>query len=237
MSPPSDANRGAPRQWVPVVLSLIVIGATAYVAIARVDELTTMKLVDLATAFSGVVSALALLWLVWGYGLQAHGLDLQRRELAAQREELRLQRVEFVKMVEAQTVQGTETARLANAAAEQANLARQSIFNQDAPIIIAKRPELQISANLKQVYVALENAGGPMLDCVIAEVSEPWQAEHADEFGNIRGERSVMFYGGVGAEFPSFVIRGLDVRGRRLRVAFTLERGSYRTPGPILDQG
>ncbi len=178
-------ERGSPAGWVPSALTVsVTAGAIALVWIRR-DQLAGLGLPDIATAIAGLSSTLALIWLVYGYRMQATELRLQREQLAAQREELRLQRLEFEKMVAAQTTQSAETAKLA---ASQQQMAETSAQTLRATIDSQRRgsePVINCTGQLTpngRLEVEIRNIGATAVDLTLWSHDGDWQCLDSVQF-------------------------------------------------------
>lgn len=165
---PFPQDRSEARLWVGGVASVVVVGIASIIVGVKWNATPPPSLGDWGSFIGGVVSAVALIWLVIGTRQQSEELRNQRYELAMQRQELTLQRKELAASVEAQTRQATATEESIRMA-----LAAQDAAERDR---VSRRPTFQhhsVSANDPNVtFSDLILSGGTALS-VTAEAAAP----------------------------------------------------------------
>jgi hypothetical protein len=145
------------RHWLALLTMVLLGGASILWSTSSATETAT----DFATYVAGVTSAIALIWLVAGFRLQAAELSLQRQELHLQR-----------LAAEQQAKELSNSARLGSLSQIRSLLEDAEKAVRDAPLGLKSATEIQITyLNGMKYWTAVENDPNPQ---AVTESYQQW---------------------------------------------------------------
>ncbi len=215
-----------------VMMWLVTIGYLAIllpVATPIDSRLLALPLHELGDFLAGAFAPLAFAWLVYGYLLQRHELEMQRKELAGQREELSM-------LVAAQRSSAAATARLAELQAKAINATERSYRMQVAPrIVVQPSGHEVVTGSIVRQRFQVENYGHPAFDMQLVCESAEWTSNLGSELRNmsVSGSLTVEFTGADIALPVRFFVRYRDAGGTTWRHSFLAVAGRVQPSEPV----